>query len=102
MLRLCCNKTASAEACRFSACRLAWGVLLHGDNVPGRNSYNSTSWPRWAAYNAASEPTGPAPTITVFCEPDILIYVCLLQHQGSRVKVEEADGVCREGFMFVA
>lgn len=36
-------------------------------DVPPLNSYISTSCPRRAAYSAARAPTGPAPTITVFC-----------------------------------
>lgn len=42
------------------ACRGKW-------DVPLRSSYTSTWSPRAAAYSAARDPTGPAPTTTTFC-----------------------------------
>lgn len=42
-----------------------WETLEREDS-PLRSSYISTSSPRFAAYNAAREPTGPAPITTVF------------------------------------
>jgi hypothetical protein len=44
----------------------------HTINVPPRSSYTSTSSPRDAAYSAAKDPTGPAPTTTTFCRGEAI------------------------------